>query len=109
MSVSSSISSVLLAGAVTTALASLAAAAPLTKAEARAAVAAHKEKCFGVALKGTTARRGPVRRIRAHRLSTSRATLGSSCSMAPAPAYRCRADVPVRSLLRDTCRKGETK
>jgi len=52
MSVRSSISSVLLAGAVTTALASLAAAAPLTKAEAQAAVAAHKEKCFGVALKG---------------------------------------------------------
>jgi uncharacterized membrane protein len=52
MSVRSSISSVLLAGAVTTALASLAAAAPVTKAEAQAAVAAHKEKCFGVALKG---------------------------------------------------------
>jgi uncharacterized membrane protein len=52
MSVRSSISSVLLAGAMTTALASLAGAAPLTKAEAQAAVAAHKEKCFGVALKG---------------------------------------------------------
>ena len=52
MSVRSSISSVLLASAVTTALASMAAAAPLTKAEAKAAVAAHKEKCFGVALKG---------------------------------------------------------
>jgi uncharacterized membrane protein len=52
MSVRSSISSVLLAGAVTTALASIAAAAPLTKAEGQAAVAAHKEKCFGVALKG---------------------------------------------------------
>ncbi len=52
MSVRSSMSSVLLAGAVTTALASMAAAAPLTKAEAQAAVAAHKEKCFGVALKG---------------------------------------------------------
>ena len=52
MSVRSSISSVLLAGAVTTALASMAAAAPLTKAEGQAAVAAHKEKCFGVALKG---------------------------------------------------------
>ena len=52
MSVRSSISSALLAGAVTTALASMAAAAPLTKAEGQAAVAAHKEKCFGVALKG---------------------------------------------------------
>ena len=52
MSIRSSVSSVLLAGAVTTALASMAAAAPLTKAEGQAAVAAHKEKCFGVALKG---------------------------------------------------------
>jgi uncharacterized membrane protein len=52
MSVRSRISSVLLAGAVTTALASMAGAAPLTKAEAKAAVAAHKKKCFGVALRG---------------------------------------------------------
>jgi uncharacterized membrane protein len=47
-----SISAALLAGAVTTALATLAHAAPLSKAEADAAVAAHKEKCYGVALKG---------------------------------------------------------
>jgi len=47
-----SISTALLAGAITSALASVAGAAPLTKAEAAAAVAAHKEKCFGVALKG---------------------------------------------------------
>ena len=46
------INSLVLAGAVTTALATFAAAAPLTKAEADAAVAAKKEKCFGVALKG---------------------------------------------------------
>jgi uncharacterized membrane protein len=46
------VSSLVLAGAVTTALATFAAAAPLTKAEADAAVAAKKEKCFGVALKG---------------------------------------------------------
>ena len=46
------VSSLILAGAVTTALATVAAAGPLTKAEADAAVAAHKEKCFGVALKG---------------------------------------------------------
>jgi uncharacterized membrane protein len=46
------ISSLVLAAAVSTALATLAAAAPLTKAEADAATAAHKEKCFGVALKG---------------------------------------------------------
>src|SRR5260370_11823027 len=41
-----------LAGAVATALASLATAAPLTKAEADAATAAGKPKCYGVALKG---------------------------------------------------------
>ena len=52
MSVKTILSSAILAGAVTTALASMAAAAPLTKAEGKAAVAAHKEKCFGVALKG---------------------------------------------------------
>ncbi|MBB3308828.1 putative membrane protein [Rhizobium sp. BK196] len=47
-----SISTALLAGAITSALASMAGAAPLTKAEAAAATAAHKEKCYGVALKG---------------------------------------------------------
>ena len=52
MSVKNVVSSFVLAGAVTTALATVAAAAPLTKAEKHAAVAAHKEKCFGVALKG---------------------------------------------------------
>ena len=41
-----------LASAVSSALATLAYAAPLTKAEGKAAIAAHKEKCFGVALKG---------------------------------------------------------
>src|ERR1700742_2422925 len=46
------ISSLILAGAVSTALATVAAAGPLTKAEEQAAVAAHKQKCFGVALKG---------------------------------------------------------
>jgi uncharacterized membrane protein len=46
------VNSFILAGAVTTALATIAAAAPLTKAEGQAAVAAHKEKCYGVALKG---------------------------------------------------------
>jgi uncharacterized membrane protein len=52
MSTRSAIGSLILAGAVSSALASIAAAAPLTKAEADAAVAAHKEKCYGVALKG---------------------------------------------------------
>jgi uncharacterized membrane protein len=52
MSVKFNVSSLLLAGAVTTALASMAMAAPLTAAEEKAAMAAGKEKCFGVALKG---------------------------------------------------------
>src|SRR6266852_1921072 len=52
MSVRSTVSAFVLAGAVTTALASMVAAAPLTDAEGKAAVAAGKEKCFGVALKG---------------------------------------------------------
>jgi uncharacterized membrane protein len=41
-----------IASAVATALVSMAAAAPLTKAEADAATAAGKQKCYGVALKG---------------------------------------------------------
>ena len=52
MSAKKVVSSLILAGAVTTALATIAAAGPLTKAEADAAIAAKKEKCFGVALKG---------------------------------------------------------
>ena len=52
MSAKTVVSSFVLAGAVGTALATLAAAGPLTKAEVDAATAAKKEKCFGVALKG---------------------------------------------------------
>ena len=52
MSAKTTVSSLVIAGAVSTALATLASAAPLTKAEADAAIAAKKEKCFGVALKG---------------------------------------------------------
>jgi uncharacterized membrane protein len=48
----SSVGAAVLAGAVATALASMATAAPLTKAEGDAAMAAGKEKCYGVALKG---------------------------------------------------------
>jgi uncharacterized membrane protein len=51
MSVRSTVSAFALAGAVATAFASMAHAAPLTEAEGKAAVAAGKEKCFGVALK----------------------------------------------------------
>src|SRR5258708_8560920 len=52
MSARNVVSSLVLASALTTALTTIAAAAPLTKAEGDAAVAAHKEKCFGAALKG---------------------------------------------------------
>src|SRR3984957_18674105 len=52
MSAKITVSSSLLAGIVASLLASAAFAAPLTPAEAKAAVAAHKEKCYGVALKG---------------------------------------------------------
>lgn len=52
MSARNVVSSAVLASAVATALASIASAAPLTKAESDAAVAAGKEKCYGVALKG---------------------------------------------------------
>jgi uncharacterized membrane protein len=52
MSVKTAVTSALLASAVATAIASVASAAPMTKAEADAATAAHKEKCYGVALKG---------------------------------------------------------
>ncbi len=52
MSPKTAVTSIVLASALSSALASLASAAPLTKAEMDAAMAAHKEKCFGVALKG---------------------------------------------------------
>ncbi|WP_028221081.1 BufA1 family periplasmic bufferin-type metallophore [Paraburkholderia oxyphila] len=52
MSAKATVTSALLASAVASLIASVAHAAPLTKAEESAAIAAHKEKCFGVALKG---------------------------------------------------------
>jgi uncharacterized membrane protein len=52
MSIKSTVSTLVLAGAVTSALASFAIAAPFTDVEGKAAVAPGKEKCFGVALKG---------------------------------------------------------
>jgi uncharacterized membrane protein len=52
MSAKTTITSLVLASALSSALATIASAAPLTKAEGEAALAAHKEKCFGVALKG---------------------------------------------------------
>ena len=52
MSAKTIVSSALLATAIATAVASAANAAPLTKEEAAAATAAHKEKGYGVSLKG---------------------------------------------------------
>lgn len=52
MSTRSTFSAAILAGAVAAALSSIAMAAPLTDAEGKAAIAAGKEKCYGIALKG---------------------------------------------------------
>lgn len=52
MSMKSTMSATMLAGAMTTALASFASAAPLSEAEGAAAMAAGKEKCYGVSLAG---------------------------------------------------------
>ena len=52
MSTRSTVSAAVLAGAVATALSSMAIAGPLTAAEEKAAMAAGKEKCYGVVLKG---------------------------------------------------------
>lgn len=52
MSTRSTFSAAILAGAVASALSSMAIAGPLTDAEAKAAMAAGKEKCYGIALKG---------------------------------------------------------
>jgi uncharacterized membrane protein len=52
MSTRSTVSAVVLAGAVATALASFAVAMPLTPAEEKAAMEAGKEKCYGVSLAG---------------------------------------------------------
>ena len=52
MSAKFTVTTTLLASAVAGILASAVHVAPLTKAEADAAVAAKKEKCYGVALKG---------------------------------------------------------
>lgn len=52
MSTRSTVSAALLASAVTAALSSFAAAAPLTDAEGKAAMDAGKEKCYGVSLAG---------------------------------------------------------
>jgi uncharacterized membrane protein len=52
MSTKSTVSAAILAGAVATALASMAAAAPLSEAQVKEAMDKGMEKCFGVALKG---------------------------------------------------------
>lgn len=52
MSAKTLVTTAFLASALATALSSIASAGPLTKEEVATAMAAHKEKCFGVALKG---------------------------------------------------------
>src|SRR5260370_34167465 len=81
MSAKNLISSLILAGAVTTALATIASAAPLTKAEGDAAVAAHKEKCFGVALQGQNdSAAGPGTTCQG---TSTTDFQGNSCKLAP--------------------------
>jgi len=53
MSARTAITSMILASALSSALVSIAAAGPMSSAEVGAAKAAKKDKCFGVALKGT--------------------------------------------------------
>jgi uncharacterized membrane protein len=52
MSARTIVSSAAIAGALATALATLAAAAPMTEEQVKMAMDAGKEKCFGVAMKG---------------------------------------------------------
>jgi uncharacterized membrane protein len=52
MSAKTLVTTAFLASALATAFSTIASAGPLTKGEEAAAMAAHKEKCFGVALKG---------------------------------------------------------
>ncbi|MBB3979055.1 putative membrane protein [Rhizobium azooxidifex] len=52
MTTRSAVSTMVLAGAVASALSSLALASPLSEADIKSAMDAGKEKCFGVALKG---------------------------------------------------------
>lgn len=52
MSPKTGLNTAILAGAVATMMAAMANAAPLSQAEGQAAVAAGKQKCFGVALRG---------------------------------------------------------
>jgi uncharacterized membrane protein len=52
MAMKSSVTTAFLAGAIAAAVASVASAGPLTKAEGEAATKAGKVKCYGVALKG---------------------------------------------------------
>ena len=52
MPVRTRITASVIASAITAAIVASASAAPLTKAEETAAMSAHKEKCYGVALKG---------------------------------------------------------
>ncbi|SOC45811.1 uncharacterized membrane protein [Rhizobium subbaraonis] len=52
MTTRSAVSAAVLAGAVASALSSLALAGPLTEADVKAAMDGGKEKCFGVAMKG---------------------------------------------------------
>ena len=118
MSVKFNVSSLVLAGAVTTALASMAFAAPLTEAEGKAATAAGKEKCYGVALKGLNdCAAGPGTTCQGTSTVDFQGNSWIFVHMALAPAYMCQTARWARSSpfeARSTSpgvdgrRKGET-
>lgn len=97
MSSKTSVTTALLAGAVASLMASVAHAAPLTKAEVSAATAAHKEKCYGVALKGMNDC-AAGRELRAKELQRliSKAIRGSSCRVVRARVSKPQAAVTAR-------------
>ncbi len=98
MSAKTTVSATLLAGVVASLLASVAHAAPLTQAEASAAVAAHKEKCYGVALKGQNdCAAGPGTTCQGTSAMISRVTRGSSFRAARARVSKCRVADTARS------------
>jgi uncharacterized membrane protein len=102
MSIRSSVSSVLLTGAVTAALASAAAAAPLSKAEVKAALSAHKEKCYGVALRGQNdCAAGPGTSCQGTSTVDFQGNSWKFVNTALAPAFKCPAAGLALSRLFD--------
>ena len=118
MSTRSTVSAAILAGAVATALASMATAAPLTEAQVKAAMDAGKEKCFGVALKGQNdCAAGPGTTCQGtstvdYQGNAWKFVDGGTCATMELPGGRnglARGADPRRSVVSNeaTCRKAE--